>query len=75
MTTKAQVIRKAKNIGADFFENNEYGEYVVEVILPSNKMFVDYNASVCVQTRMPNEKMSDFWSDVLSFISCPVVEV
>ena len=75
MATKAQVIRKAKTIGADFYESNEYGEYVVEVILPSDKVFAGYNAGVCTQTPMPNEKMSDFWEDVLSFISCPVIEV
>ena len=75
MATKAQVIRKAKAIGADFFESNEYGEYVVEVILPSGKMFAGYNAGVCTQTPMRDEKMADFWQDIFDFISCPVVEV
>lgn len=73
MATKSQVIKKAKSIGARFYESNEYGEYVVEIILPHDQCFAGYNSGVCTQTKANNESMADFWEDMLNYISAPVV--
>lgn len=73
MATKTQVKNLAKKLGAQFYEDTTWG-YTVEIHLPEGKRFAGYNTTVCVQTKMDYETMSEFWDEILNYIHSPIEE-